>query len=125
MLFKIIGIGICTLVLNLILKNQKPEIALLVNVCGGLLIFMFVLDGVSDLLDGFYELENYVGKVEIVKPIMKVLGVGYITEFSSNLAEDSGNKSIASKIVLGGKVAICGLAMPILKQLVQTIISII
>lgn len=125
MLFKIFGIGICTLVLNLVLKNQKPEIALLVNVCGGLLIFMFVLDGVSDLLDEFYEFENYVGKVEIVKPIMKVLGVGYITEFSSNLAEDSGNKSIASKIVLGGKVAICGLAMPILKQLIQTIISII
>lgn len=125
MLFKILGIGICTLVLNLVLKNQKPEIALLVNVCGGLLIFMFVLDGVSDLLDEFYEFENYVGKVEIVKPIMKVLGVGYITEFSSNLAEDSGNKSIASKIVLGGKVAICGLAMPILKQLIQTIISLI
>lgn len=125
MLFKIIGIGICTLVLNMVLKNQKPEIALLVNVCGGLLIFMFVLDGVSGLLEGFYELENYVGKVEIVKPIMKVLGVGYITEFSSNLAEDSGNKSIASKIVLGGKVAICGLAMPILKQLIQTIVSII
>ena len=126
MLFKIIAIGIVTMVVSLVLKNQKPEIAMLASVCGGLLIFMIMIDGISSLVQEFGALENMAGvNINIVSPIMKVLGIGYITEFTASLAEDSGNKSIASKIVLGGKIAICVLAIPILKQLVQTILSLI
>lgn len=125
MIFKIIGVGICTIVISIVLKQYKPELSVLVNICGGLVIFMLAIDGVSTLVSEFYSLENLTGQIEIVKPIMKVLGVGYITEFTANLAEDSGNKSVASKIVLGGKVAICTLALPILKQLINAIISLI
>lgn len=125
MFFKIIGVGICTIVVSIVLKQYKPELSVLVNICGGLVIFMIAIDGVSTLVSEFYSLENGAGQIEIVKPIMKVLGVGYITEFTANLAEDSGNKSVASKIVLGGKIAICILALPILKQLINAIISLV
>lgn len=125
MIFKIIGVGICTIVVSIVLKQYKPELSVLVNICGGLVIFMFAIDGVSTLVSEFYSIENLTSQIEIVKPIMKVLGVGYITEFTANLAEDSGNKSVASKIVLGGKIAICTLALPILKQLINAIISLI
>ena len=125
MIFKIIGVGICTIVVSIVLKQYKPELSVLVNICGGLVIFMLSIDGVSTLVSEFYSLENLTGQIEIVKPIMKVLGVGYITEFTANLAEDGGNKSVASKIVLGGKVAICTLALPILKQLINAIISLV
>lgn len=125
MIFKIIGVGICTIVVSIVLKQYKPELSVLVNICGGLVIFMLAIDGVSTLVSEFYSVENLTSQIEIVKPIMKVLGVGYITEFTANLAEDSGNKSVASKIVLGGKVAICTLALPILKQLINAIISLI
>lgn len=125
MIFKIIGVGICTIVVSIVLKQYKPELSVLVNICGGLVIFMFAIDGVSTLVSEFYSIENLTSQIEIVKPIMKVLGVGYITEFTANLAEDSGNKSVASKIVLGGKVAICTLALPILKQLINAIISLL
>ena len=125
MIFKIIGVGICTIVVSIVLKQYKPELSVLVNICGGLVIFMLAIDGVSTLVSEFYSIENLTSQIEIVKPIMKVLGVGYITEFTVNLAEDSGNKSVASKIVLGGKVAICTLALPILKQLINAIISLI
>lgn len=125
MIFRIIGVGICTIVVSIVLKQYKPELSVLVNICGGLVIFMLAIDGVSTLVSEFYSIENLTSQIEIVKPIMKVLGVGYITEFTANLAEDSGNKSVASKIVLGGKVAICTLALPILKQLINAIISLI
>lgn len=125
MIFKIIGVGICTIVVSIVLKQYKPELSVLVNICGGLVIFMLAIDGVSTLVSEFYSIENLTSQIEIVKPIMKVLGVGYITEFTANLAEDSGNKSVASKIVLGGKVAICTLALPIIKQLINAIISLI
>lgn len=126
MLLKILGVGVCTLIVSLVLKQYKPELSVLVSICGGLIIFMLALDSVSSLVSEFYSLEEMAGQnVNIVKPIMKVLGVGYITEFTASLAEDSGNKSIASKIILGGKVAICTLALPLIKELINAIISII
>ena len=41
-----------------------------------------------------------------MKEILKVLGISYITEFASAICQDAGEKSIAGKIELAGKVAI-------------------
>lgn len=126
MLLKIIGVGVCTVIINIILKQYKPEIALLVNICGALLIFALAMSGINDIVNEFINLQNQGNiKIDIVAPIMKVIGVGYITEFTSDLAEDSGNKLIASKILLGGKIAICTLAFPIIKKLITAIFSLI
>ena len=126
MLFKIVGVGLCTVIINLILKQYKPEIAMLANICGSLIIFSIAISGVNDLIVGLIDLQSqsYIN-VDIVSPVMKVIGVGYITEFTADLAEDSGNKAIASKILLGGKIAICTLAFPIIKKLITTIFSFI
>ncbi len=126
MLFKIIGIGLCGVIINLILREYKSDFAFFVNVVTGLLIFIVMLDGVKDVINEFGYIRDLTGmKVDVVTPIIKVIGIGYITEFSSNLAEDSGNKSLATKIVMGGKIAICVLAIPVIKSLINTIISLI
>ncbi|MBR2909489.1 MAG: stage III sporulation AC/AD family protein [Clostridia bacterium] len=126
MLIKILGIGVCTLLINIVLKQYKPEFSLLANVCGGLIIFMLVLNEGKLFIEEIANFGNYAGvKTDIISPILKVIGIGYITEFTSDLAEDCGNKSISNKVVLGGKVAICISAFPIIKNLTTAILSII
>ena len=126
MIIKIIGVGFCTLTLNLILKQQRPDIAMLVNVCGGLIIFSLIINSAVELINQFNNLQSEGSiNIDVVSPIMKVIGVGYITEFTADLAEDSGNKSISTKILLGGKIAICILAIPIVKKLISAIFSIL
>lgn len=120
MILKIIAIGIVTVFLSLILKQYKPEFSLLVSLCGGLLIFILIIDAANEILDQII-LINVNSDVNFIEPIIKILGVGYITEFTASLAEDSGNKSIATKVVLGGKIAICLLALPIIKKLINAI----
>ena len=126
MLVKILGVGITTVLINLILKQYKPEFCLLVNVCGGLVIFLLAMSEGQKLIQEFIGIENQVGvNLDIVSPILKVVGIGYITEFTSDLAEDFGNKSISNKVVLGGKIAICISALPIIKKLINAIILLI
>ena len=123
MLVKIIGVGICAVIINLILKQYKPEFCLMSNVCAGALIFMLIVNGVKEIIENFINLQNLTNiDIDIVTPILKVIGIGYITEFSSDLAEESGNKFIANKIILGGKIAICVLALPIIKDLLNSIL---
>lgn len=126
MLVKIIGVGLCGVVVNLVLKQYRPEFCLLSNICTGLILFMMVVDGVKEIAENFIYLNNIAGiKSDILSPIFKVVGIGYITEFASDIAEESGNKSIAGKIILGGKITICVLALPIIKNLINAILSLI
>lgn len=126
MLYKIVGVGLAGVVLNIILKQYKPEFALLSNVCCSVVLVLMMLNSVSELLNEFLNISSFISvQDKILVPVLKVIGIGYLTEFSSDLAEDVGNKSIANKILIGGKVAICVISLPVLKDLINAILSII
>lgn len=126
MLIKLIGVGLCGVVTNLVLKQIKPEFCFVSNLCVGLTMFLLVAGGVKDIITNIIDIQKEANiKLDVIESILKVVGVGYMTEFASDLAEESGNKSISSKIILGGKVSICVAALPILKSLINAIISLI
>ncbi len=126
MLFKVLGIGLVTIITYLTIKQYKPELALLVSIAGGLVISLLLVSEVEVIIDDFVNFGEFSGLgSNITTPILKVLGVGYITEFCSEIAEDSGNKLVASKIILGGKISILIIALPIVKMLISTIVSLL
>ena len=126
MLFKILGTGLVTVVLYITIKQYKPELALLVSIAGGLIISLMLISEVEIIIDEFVSFGEVSGLgTSITTPIIKVLGVGYITEFCGEIAEDSGNKLLANKILLGGKISILILALPVIRLLISTIMSIL
>ena len=126
MLFKILGTGLVTVVLYITIKQYKPELALLVSIAGGLIISLMLISEVEIIIDEFVSFGEVSGLgTSITTPIIKVLGVGYITEFCGEIAEDSGNKLLANKILLGGKICILILALPVIRLLITTIMSIL
>lgn len=126
MLFKVLGIGLVTIISYLTIKQTKPELALILSISGGLVISLMLLDEAAIIIDSFVNFgENSGIGYKITTPILKVLGVGYITEFCGDLAEDSGNKFIASKIILGGKIAIMAIALPVVSELISSIMGLI
>lgn len=126
MLFKILGTGLVTVVLYITIKQYKPELALLVSIAGGLIISLMLISEVEIIIDEFVSFGEISGLgTSITTPIVKVLGVGYITEFCGEIAEDSGNKLLANKILLGGKISILILALPVIRLLITTIMSIL
>lgn len=126
MLFKILGTGLVTVVLYITIKQYKPELALLVSIAGGLIISLMLISEVEIIIDEFVSFGEISGLgTSITTPIVKVLGVGYITEFCGEIAEDSGNKLLANKILLGGKISILILALPVIRLLITTIMSVL
>ena len=126
MLFKVLGVGLVTVVLTLVVKQYRPEYALIVSVCGALIIFFMSIMAFEKVINEVFNLAQLTGiHNELLTPIIKVIGVGYVTEFVCDVAEDAGNKLLANKILLGGKIAILVIAIPIVKNLINTIMSII
>ncbi|MBQ8425197.1 MAG: stage III sporulation protein AD, partial [Clostridia bacterium] len=70
-----------------------------------------------------YNLINF--DYEYFSLILKIIGVGYITEFTADIADDFGNKTISSKVILGGKIVICAMSIPVIKSLLSLLLSLL
>lgn len=126
MIFKIIGIGIIGTVIVGLLKGLKSELSVYVSVATCVIILINVLSGLTSVVETFNGIINKTGLDSgLFSGVLKIIGVGYITEYSAELCRDSGGESIASKITLGGKIAIFLLALPILNKLVEIVVALI
>ncbi|MCX7843269.1 MAG: stage III sporulation protein AD [Clostridia bacterium] len=124
-ILQIVGIGVVATVMILVLKAQRPDIALLVSIITGIIVFMMVAARLSAVLD---LLNSYARKVNIdmayLTTLLKIIGIAYIAEFGAEICKDAGEGSIASKVELAGKVIIMVLAVPIITSLLELIIRI-
>lgn len=124
MLIKIIGIGILTVVSTMLIKELKPELSFLVSMAGSLVIILIVLSSfntVIHLFDIIVKKTNI--NSELFSLILKIIGIGYLAEFAANICLDAGNKSVADKIILGGKIVILVKCFPIINSLIDIIIG--
>ena len=124
-LLQIVGIGIVATVIIIILRTQKPEIAVQVSIITGIVIFMLLASKLSAVID---LLGSYADRADI-KPVyfttvLKITGIAYIAEFGAEVCRDAGESAIASKIELAGKVTIVVLAVPIITSLLDLIIKV-
>ena len=57
----------------------------------------------------------------IVKTLLKMVGIGYLVEFSAGILNDFGQNSLADKLVFCGKILVLILAVPILESILELI----
>lgn len=125
-LLKIIGLSLLTLIVYIILKPIKPEIAILVSIIGICVVLANCIDGIVQIVDTMTQFVQKTGvDSALFACVLKIVGIGYITEFSSNLCVTSGNSSIADVISLAGKITILVLSLPILSNLIELFIQIL
>lgn len=125
-IFRIIGIGLATTITALIVKQVKPEIAIIITISGGILMVLMLVDSLTSIISVFNALILKSGVSSgIFSSVLKIIGVGYITEFSANLCQDAGASSVANKILLAGKILILAAALPIVSNIIEIIAEIL
>ena len=125
-LIKILILGIIVSILSMFLKQIKPEYSLLCLVVGSIIILFYILSYVSDIFVFFQEIIDKTGiNYSLFITMIKIIGLGYLVEFSASVCRDSGNDSIADKVVLGGKLMIFLTSLPIITNLFDMILELI
>lgn len=125
-IFQIVGLGLIATILIVIIKETRPEFAILISIVTGVIIFSLILNKLVYVVDTISTLSNRVDvNISYFNTILKIIGMAYIVEFASQISKDAGQESIAMKIELGGKVLIMVLAIPILLALMDLIIKIL
>lgn len=123
---RVIGIGLITAVLTVLIKQHRPELAFALPVLGTAAIFMCVAPYLSAVIQMFEDIANQTGiESQYLKMVIKIIGVAYICQFSAELCKDAGESSMAGKIELAGKIMILTLSMPVIYKLLGIVSTII
>lgn len=125
-ILQIVGFGLVAAVLIVLLRHQKPEVAMLVSIAAGVVIFLFVLDKVAAVV---IVLKDLAARANInmlyLGAILKIVGIAYIADFGAQICRDSGEGALASKIEFAAKVLILVLAVPIVMAVLDTLLKIL
>ena len=119
---KIIGVAFVTAVTAIILRSTKPELAFAVTVTGVIVSLIFIFDA----LKGSMQVLGAIGEMTgldngLIRILLKIVGIAYVTEFSAGVLSDFGSNYVADKVLLGGKLTILVLSFPIIEALLDLI----
>ena len=119
-IFKIIGVAFVTAISAILLKSTKPELSFAVTVTGVIVILMFVVDMLQNTVNILSTIASITGiENGLIKLLLKIVGVGYLTEFSAGILNDFGSNAVADKVILGGKLTILILSLPIIESVLK------
>lgn len=125
-IIKVIGIGIVSLIIIVIIKQYKPEFALYVSLGAGIIIIFLVLDKLLGIIQLLTTLSKKAGiNATYLSILLKITGIAILTEFGVSICKDAGETAIANKIEFGGKIVIISISIPIISALLEVIMQII
>lgn len=125
-IFQLVGIAIITAVAALLLRGTKPELAFAVTIAGGIILLLFAFEIFKGSLTIFQKITDATGiESSIVKILLKMVGIGYLVEFSAGILNDFGQNSLGDKLVFCGKIIVLVLAVPILESVLNLIVKLL
>ncbi|MBP2625544.1 MAG: stage sporulation protein [Firmicutes bacterium] len=125
-IIQIIGLGFVVTLLILIIKQQRPEIAVQLSLALATIIFLMVLSKINVVLNLFRDMAAKANISSMyLNTILKIIGIAYVTEFGAQVCRDAGEGAVAGKIEFAGKVLVMVMAIPIIALVLDTIVRLI
>ncbi len=125
-IFKIIGVGLITCIAALIIKPVRSDFAMLISMVGGVIILVMILSSLATAINLISSIANQTGiDSNLLSLVFKIIGVGYLTEFTASLCADTGSSGLGDKVLLGGKVVILVMALPIITSILSIVMELL
>lgn len=125
-IMQIVGIGVVAAVLAITIKNHRPEMAMLLSVCVGVIIFLGVFGKIGSVMDILRELSARANiSMVYLGTILKIVGIAYIADFGAQICRDAGEGAIAAKIEFAAKILVLVLAVPIVVAVLQSLLKLV
>lgn len=125
-LYKIIGIAIVTCIACFVVKPIRADFATIISIVGGILVLIYAVSYLAEVFDLFGNILHISSiNTSIYSVVFKVIGIGYLTEFTAGICNDTGNASLADKVLLGGKLIILVMAIPIVKSILNIVVELL
>lgn len=124
--YKIVAIGLITCIATLIVKPVRSDFAIMIALAGGVIILALLLNFLSGIFGAIKLIVDTTGiSGSLYTLLLKIVGIGYLIEFTAGICADTGNNSLGDKVLLGGKIIIMVMALPIITGILQVIMELL
>lgn len=121
---QIVGLALITTILLLILRQEKPVMAVVLSIVFSIIIFTLMMGKMASIVNVMKELTR---RAEInyffLATILKILGVAYLGEFAAAICNDAGEQAVAKKVEFASKIIIAVLALPIMIAILESLMD--
>jgi len=119
-------LGILTIMVAMAMKQGRAEFATFISFTGSILIAWIAVRLLEGITGSFVRLERLLSvDMEYITLLLKMMGVTYLSEFSSSLCRDAGYSAVAGQIELVGKLTILTIGMPIVLTLLELMVAMV
>ena len=124
-MIKIIFVTLIGTFATVTLKKIDSNLSFLTAIATGVIIISMLYVDIEGLISVIKTFGSGYGVEDSqIKLLLKVLGISCVSQFGTSIAEDCGEKFIAQKIDFAGRIFIITLSVPILINLLNTILNI-
>lgn len=120
----IMAVIIVAVIMALSLKSRNPEISSLISVAICISVIGLCVSKIGTIIDTLKSISNRINiDSSYLLILLKLIGVAYICEFAAGISKDAGYSVVASQIELVGKLTMLMISIPVLMQVVETILE--
>lgn len=119
------GLAVITVIAALMavyFKSIKSEYGLFISLVVCVVAMFFGISKLSYFMEAIEIIRQYIGlDNEYITIILKIIGISYVAEFTSDVCKDCGYGAMSNQIQTVGKLTVLGISMPIVLALLETI----
>ena len=116
------GVAVIAVSIALVLKNQRPELALQVSIVTGIVLLAAAIAIAGEVKQQAEEfMQNYSVDGAGIAAVVKITGIAYTAQFSADICRDAG----ASRIELAGRLMMLLAALPMVFSAVEAICGLV
>lgn len=123
---QIVGLALVTTIMLLILRQERPVMAVLLSVAFSVMIFLLMMGKLGSIINLMKELSR---RAEVnyffMATVVKILGVAYLGEFAASICQDAGENAVAKKVEFAAKIIIAVLALPIMVAILESLLQLL
>ncbi len=121
---QIVGLALMVTIFLLILRQEKPVMAVLLSIAFSILIFTLMMGKMASIISVMRELSRRAGiNYFFMTTILKILGVAYLGEFAAVICQDAGEQAVAKKVEFASKIIIAVMALPIMVAILESLLE--
>lgn len=105
-----------------VLERYAKEQALLLSLCACAGVLLLTVTAISPVLTQITELFSRAGlAVSYANTVCKAIGICWLSQLGADLCRDCREEALSTAIMLGGKVTLLLLTLPLLETLLTTV----
>ena len=125
--YKLFGAAVLAVLAIMIIRKQSPDTALTLRLVVTVVLAAVSILAIEPIVEYVRELSDTLGNTEKIgvacEVLLKALGISILTHVTATVCRDSGEGSIAYYVELGGKIEILLLSLPLIREMIDTTLT--